>query len=220
MAQVKERPSTSLESHGFHLGTELCVKHELLDLFIKFLKVVLLKEVEDERAKKLVKTYPVNVFDIEDVGKGLQDILSISCAKDLLLNLQKSCGYQRLNPNELRAVMETSSCQFMTREKLCTKDNLYGLWRAQAYINLVDLDLAEFDIKKALEIDPANRDVKLEYKVLKEKTISQALATSREHLARSLLRLASQCFSTRLIALIGSNIFQADPYPSKSSRIG
>lgn len=37
---------------------------------------------------------------------GLQDILSVSCAKDLLLNLQKSCGYQRLNPNELRAVME------------------------------------------------------------------------------------------------------------------
>ncbi|KAK1380240.1 hypothetical protein POM88_026984 [Heracleum sosnowskyi] len=146
--------------------------------------VVLLQEVEDERAKKLVKTCPVNVFDIEDVGKGLQDILSISCAKDLLLNLQKSCGYQRLNPNELWAVMETSSCQFISRgklklkdykkgEKLCTKDNLYGLWRAQAYINLVDLDLAEFDIKKALEIDPANRDVRLEYKVLKEKVSAE-----------------------------------------------
>lgn len=29
--------------------------------------------------------------------------------------------------------------------------------RAQAYIQLVDLDLAERDIKKALEIDPDNR---------------------------------------------------------------
>lgn len=29
--------------------------------------------------------------------------------------------------------------------------------RAQAYIELSDLDLAEFDIKKALEIDPENR---------------------------------------------------------------
>ena len=29
--------------------------------------------------------------------------------------------------------------------------------RAQAYIHLADLDLAEFDIKKALEIDPDNR---------------------------------------------------------------
>ncbi|GLT87071.1 hypothetical protein SLE2022_051720 [Rubroshorea leprosula] len=37
---------------------------------------------------------------------GLQDILSIASAKELLLNLQKACGYQRLNPNELRAVME------------------------------------------------------------------------------------------------------------------
>ncbi|KAJ0674652.1 putative transcription factor C2H2 family [Helianthus annuus] len=37
---------------------------------------------------------------------GLQDTLSISGAMVILANLQKSCGYQRLNPNELRAVME------------------------------------------------------------------------------------------------------------------
>ncbi|XP_057509366.1 peptidyl-prolyl cis-trans isomerase FKBP62-like [Actinidia eriantha] len=61
-------------------------------------------------------------------------------------------------------------------EKLCTKaleldsKNVKALYRrAQAYINLADLDLAEFDIKKALEIEPDNRDVKLEYKALKEK---------------------------------------------------
>ncbi|KAK9082705.1 hypothetical protein Scep_029176 [Stephania cephalantha] len=61
-------------------------------------------------------------------------------------------------------------------EKLCTKvleiesTNVKALYRrAQAYIQLADLDLAEIDIKKALEIDPNNRDVKLEYKVLKEK---------------------------------------------------
>ncbi|CAH9075390.1 unnamed protein product [Cuscuta epithymum] len=60
--------------------------------------------------------------------------------------------------------------------KLCTKvleletTNVKALYRrAQAHMNMADLDLAEFDIKKALEIDPANRDVKLEYKVLKEK---------------------------------------------------
>nr|POF04667.1 peptidyl-prolyl cis-trans isomerase fkbp65 [Quercus suber] len=41
--------------------------------------------------------------------------------------------------------------------------------RAQAYIQLVDLDLAEQDIKKALEIDPDSRDVKLESKTLKDK---------------------------------------------------
>ncbi|XP_024966315.1 peptidyl-prolyl cis-trans isomerase FKBP62-like isoform X2 [Cynara cardunculus var. scolymus] len=61
-------------------------------------------------------------------------------------------------------------------EKLCTKvlemesRNLKALYRrAQAYINVADLDLAELDIKKALEIDPDNRDVKVEYKMLKEK---------------------------------------------------
>ncbi|KAK9275083.1 hypothetical protein L1049_022342 [Liquidambar formosana] len=37
---------------------------------------------------------------------GLQDMLTVACAKDLLLYLQKACGYQHLNPNELRAVME------------------------------------------------------------------------------------------------------------------
>lgn len=65
---------------------------------------------------------------------------------------------------------------FKEAEKLCTKvlegdgKNVKALYRrAQAYIQLVDLDLAEQDIKKALEIDPNNRDVKLEYKILKEK---------------------------------------------------
>ncbi|KAJ6723657.1 PEPTIDYL-PROLYL CIS-TRANS ISOMERASE [Salix koriyanagi] len=61
-------------------------------------------------------------------------------------------------------------------EKLCSKvleldgRNVKALYRrAQAYIQLVDLDLAEIDIKRALEIDPDNRDVKLEYKILKDK---------------------------------------------------
>ncbi|KAJ8428476.1 hypothetical protein Cgig2_029929 [Carnegiea gigantea] len=57
-------------------------------------------------------------------------------------------------------------------EKVLEMDsmNVKALYRrAQAYINLADLELAEFDIKKALEIDPDNREVKLEYKMLKEK---------------------------------------------------
>lgn len=61
-------------------------------------------------------------------------------------------------------------------EKLCTKvleldsRNVKALYRrSQAYMNQTDLDLAESDIKKALEIDPDNRDVKVEYKKLKEK---------------------------------------------------
>jgi FK506-binding protein 4/5 len=45
--------------------------------------------------------------------------------------------------------------------------------RAQAYIETLDLDLAEMDIKKALEIDPQNREVRLEFKVLKQKQAEQ-----------------------------------------------
>ncbi|KAK4268220.1 hypothetical protein QN277_024906 [Acacia crassicarpa] len=65
---------------------------------------------------------------------------------------------------------------YIEAERLCTKvldlesTNVKALYRrAQAYIELTDLDLAELDIKKALEIDPDNRDVKLEYKTLKQK---------------------------------------------------
>ncbi|ONM24603.1 Defective in cullin neddylation protein [Zea mays] len=61
-------------------------------------------------------------------------------------------------------------------KELCTEvlesdnTNVKALYRrAQAHMHLVDLDLAEADIKKALEIDPDNRDVKMGYKRLKEK---------------------------------------------------
>ncbi|GJN01337.1 hypothetical protein PR202_ga18596 [Eleusine coracana subsp. coracana] len=37
---------------------------------------------------------------------GMQESLTNSYARELLLDIQKACGYQRLNPNELRAVME------------------------------------------------------------------------------------------------------------------
>ncbi|CAN1302165.1 Peptidyl-prolyl cis-trans isomerase FKBP62 [Linum perenne] len=40
----------------------------------------------------------------------------------------------------------------------CNLNSAASLYRrAQAYIQLADLELAEFDIKKALEIDPNNR---------------------------------------------------------------
>ncbi|GLJ43337.1 hypothetical protein SUGI_0900200 [Cryptomeria japonica] len=62
--------------------------------------------------------------------------------------------------------------------KLCSKvlqhesQNIKALYRrAQAYMETEDLDLAELDIKKAQEIDPQNREVRLEYKTLKKKQI-------------------------------------------------
>ncbi|KAG9440606.1 hypothetical protein H6P81_020771 [Aristolochia fimbriata] len=59
--------------------------------------------------------------------------------------------------------------------KLCSKvldiesHNIKALFRrAQAYVELYDLDLADFDVKKALDIDPNNREVILLLKTLKQ----------------------------------------------------
>eukprot|EP00270_Netrium_digitus_P011516 TRINITY_DN366_c0_g1_i4.p1 TRINITY_DN366_c0_g1~~TRINITY_DN366_c0_g1_i4.p1 ORF type:complete len:207 (+),score=83.13 TRINITY_DN366_c0_g1_i4:2946-3566(+) len=52
--------------------------------------------------------------------------------------------------------------------------NVKALYRrAQAYIQQEDYDLAEWDVKKALDLDPDNRDLKLEYKTLKQKVAEQ-----------------------------------------------
>lgn len=45
--------------------------------------------------------------------------------------------------------------------------------RAQGYMGTQDYDLAEWDIKKILEIDPENRDAKQEFRVLKVKVAEQ-----------------------------------------------
>lgn len=55
-------------------------------------------------AFELPTLYLPYVKILKDIG--LQDVLSVTYAKDLLLNIQRLCGYQHLNPNELRAVME------------------------------------------------------------------------------------------------------------------
>ncbi|KAJ1427909.1 Tetratricopeptide-like helical domain superfamily [Sesbania bispinosa] len=89
---------------------------------------------------------------------------------------KKSAKALKVACNLNNAACKLKLKDYKQAEKLCTKvlelegTNVKALYRrAQAYIQLADLDLAEFDIKKALEIDPNNRDVKLEYKTLKEK---------------------------------------------------
>ncbi|PSS09626.1 Peptidyl-prolyl cis-trans isomerase [Actinidia chinensis var. chinensis] len=89
---------------------------------------------------------------------------------------KKQAKALKLSCNLNDAACKLKLKEYKQAEKLCTKvlelesKNVKALYRrAQAYINMGDLDLAEFDIKKALEIDPDNRDVKLEYKTLKGK---------------------------------------------------
>ncbi|WJX76110.1 70 kDa peptidyl-prolyl isomerase [Trifolium repens] len=82
---------------------------------------------------------------------------------------------------KIASLLNNAACklklkEYKDAERLCTKvldiesTNVKALYRrAQASIQLTDLDLAEIDIKKALEVDPDNREVKLEYRNLKEK---------------------------------------------------
>lgn len=70
----------------------------------------------------------------------------------------------KINCNLNNAACKLKLKQYKKAVKLCTKvldidsRNIKALYRrAQAYIKLVDLDLAEIDVKKALEIDPDNR---------------------------------------------------------------
>lgn len=74
--------------------------------------------------------------------------------------------------------MNKAACKQKLKEykqavKLCTKvieeygTTVKALYRrAEAYIELQDLDLAELDLKKALEIDPDNRYVVMHEKVI------------------------------------------------------
>nr|CAB3449791.1 unnamed protein product [Digitaria exilis] len=87
---------------------------------------------------------------------------------------------QLSKPLKISCMLNNAACKLKLKDykeakELCTEvleldsTNVKALYRrAQAYTNLVDLDLAEADIKKALEIDPDNRDVKMGYRRLKE----------------------------------------------------
>ncbi|GAB2258226.1 hypothetical protein Droror1_Dr00014386 [Drosera rotundifolia] len=84
-------------------------------------------------------------------------------------------------PLKISCNLNNAACKLKLKdykqaEKLCTKvleldsRNVKAFYRrAQAYIHLVDLELAEIDIRKALEIEPDNREVMLEDKALKDK---------------------------------------------------
>ncbi|OEL34173.1 70 kDa peptidyl-prolyl isomerase [Dichanthelium oligosanthes] len=89
---------------------------------------------------------------------------------------KKQSKQLKISCNLNNAACKLKLKDYKQAEKLCTKvleldsQNVKALYRrVQAYMQLADLELAEADIKKALEIDPDNRDVKLEYKNLKEK---------------------------------------------------
>ncbi|QCD97091.1 peptidyl-prolyl cis-trans isomerase FKBP65-like [Vigna unguiculata] len=82
----------------------------------------------------------------------------------------------RLSCNLNNAACKLKLGEYIEASKLCTKVleqdplNIKALYRrCQAYLKTSELEKAEADIKRALTIDPNNRDIKLEYKELKVK---------------------------------------------------
>ncbi|WJX83517.1 peptidylprolyl isomerase [Trifolium repens] len=82
----------------------------------------------------------------------------------------------RLSCNLNNAACKLKLEEYIEAARLCTKVleqdplNVKALYRrCQAYLKTSDLEKAEADIKRALIIDPNNRDIKLEYKELKLK---------------------------------------------------
>ncbi|KAJ8747299.1 hypothetical protein K2173_011564 [Erythroxylum novogranatense] len=63
---------------------------------------------------------------------GLQDVLSVSAAKNILSNIKDACGYKRLNPNELRAVMEILYFLCDTTTEANTSDEFK--WKSDAIV--------------------------------------------------------------------------------------
>ncbi|GAB2233165.1 hypothetical protein Droror1_Dr00002383 [Drosera rotundifolia] len=117
----------------------------------------LFKAGEYAKASKKYEKSAEYIETVSDEEKNQSKALKISC------NLNNASCKLKLK-------------DYKQAEKLCTKvleldsRNVKAFYRrAQAYIHLVDLELAEIDIRKALGIEPDNREVKLEYKALKDK---------------------------------------------------
>ncbi|OIT29292.1 PREDICTED: peptidyl-prolyl cis-trans isomerase FKBP62-like [Nicotiana attenuata] len=92
----------------------------------------------------------------EDDDRRLVKSLRVSC----WLNGAACC----LKQNDFQEAIK--HCSKVLEIESCNVKALYR--RAQAFMDTADLHLAELDIKKALEIDPQNREVKLIQKTLKQ----------------------------------------------------
>ncbi|KAF3645270.1 Peptidyl-prolyl cis-trans isomerase FKBP65 [Capsicum annuum] len=85
-------------------------------------------------------------------------------------------SHERSRANALRLSCYLNNGGHQEASKMCSKVieydpcNVKALFRrAQAYLRINELEKAEIDIKKALQVDPNNRDVKVMYKEVKNK---------------------------------------------------
>lgn len=114
-------------------------------------------------AKKYSKALKLIEFDtsFKDEEKKASKALKVSC------QLNEAACQLKLNDFPLAARLASKALEL-------EPSNVKALYRrAQAYMGTQDLDLAEWDVKKALDLEPDNRDLKLEYRTLKKKIAEQ-----------------------------------------------
>ncbi|KAF9612282.1 hypothetical protein IFM89_038852 [Coptis chinensis] len=109
-------------------------------------------EVELESFVKERKSWDMNTPEIIEAAGKKKEEGSVAFRAGKYAKASKR--YEQVSCNLNNAACKLKLKDYKQAEKLCTKA-LYR--RAQAYIRQADLDLAEIDIKKALEIDPNNR---------------------------------------------------------------
>lgn len=99
------------------------------------MQIVLLQDIEGEKAEELVKKCPANVFDIEDIGKGKLDpnfvaAFSLSFVFELVLNCGvgfayigwfKMCFPVNPIPDFRIVIYQFIDCQFRTKKSNCGK---------------------------------------------------------------------------------------------------
>ncbi|KAL3684851.1 hypothetical protein R1sor_002873 [Riccia sorocarpa] len=114
-------------------------------------------------AKKYEKAAKLIEYDsgFDDEQKKKTKVLKVTC------NLNDSACKLKLKDYKEAIKLSTKVLEIEPQ-------NVKALYRrAQGYIETFDLDLAEYDIKKALEIDPNNREIRQEFKLLKQRQVEQ-----------------------------------------------
>ncbi|KAF3596286.1 hypothetical protein DY000_02022440 [Brassica cretica] len=128
----------------------------------------------------LSKTSSNTVFLKKGRGEGEEPFEFKTDEEQVIDGLDRAVMKMKKQAKALKVAcnLNDAACKLKLQDykQLCTKvlelesANVKALYRrAQAYMELADFDLAEFDVKKALEIDPNNREVKVEQRRLKEK---------------------------------------------------
>ncbi|CAN7126854.1 unnamed protein product [Brassica rapa subsp. narinosa] len=169
--EVYERPNEGAVVKGLHFEFR-CINQFLVSFICSFLAVKLIGKLQDG-----------TVFLKKGHGEGEEPFEFKTDEEQVIDGLDRAVMKMKKQAKALKVAcnLNDAACKlklqdYKQAEMLCTKvlelesTNVKALYkRAQAYMELADFDLAEFDVKKALEIDPNNREVKVEQRRLKEK---------------------------------------------------